>query len=97
MSKTYIELASGYRDRLLNPNVADFVSNPAELNAENPLENSNNIAHAYPFYNFWSLPLNIIKRWDCNPKTQTVTFTSVSVAPDTPTDTCPPTIVIDQF
>ena len=64
MSKSYIELTSGFRNRLLYPNPADFVVNPCEINSENPLENSNNISDAYPFYNFWSLPLNIIKRMD---------------------------------
>ncbi len=64
MSKQYIELSSGYRDRLQYPNPAKFTVSPCELNAENKLENSNDVSRAYPFYNFWSLPLNIIKRWD---------------------------------
>jgi hypothetical protein len=72
MSKSYIELASGFRNRLLYPNAADFVVNPCEINSENPLENSNNISDAYPFYNFWSLPLNIIKRIDAGYKPELV-------------------------
>ena len=61
MTKTYLELASAYRDRLQYPNTADFVTNPCELNASDHLENQNNISDAYPFYNFWSLPLSIVR------------------------------------
>ena len=56
MSKTYLELSSGFRNRLLHPNPAEFIVNPWEENNEN----INNISAAYPFYNFWSLPLNIV-------------------------------------
>jgi len=63
MAKTYIELSSTYRNRLEYPNPANFVVNPCELNNENFCENSNITSSAYPFYNFWSLPLNIIKRY----------------------------------
>jgi len=104
MSKSYIELASGFRNRLLYPNAADFVVNPCETNAENPLENSNNISDAYPFYNFWSLPLNIIKRWDCSPTTQKL---DVIVSASIPleqinetwptTDCCQPVIITDAY
>ena len=56
MSKTYLELSSSFRNRLLYPNPAEFIVNPCEENNEN----INNISAAYPFYNFWSLPLNIV-------------------------------------
>jgi hypothetical protein len=104
MSKSYIELTSGFRNRLLYPNAADFVVNPCEINAENNLENSNNISAAYPFYNFWSLPLNIIKRWDCERFTQSVTITLQQEFDRTlleetwrQTDCCHPIIITDAY
>lgn len=59
MSKTYLELTSGYRNRNLYPNPMHFVTNPCELNNSNYLDSANNISNAYPFYNFWSLPLAV--------------------------------------
>jgi len=109
MSKSYIELTSGFRNRLLYPNTADFVVNPCENEAENHLENSNNISAAYPFYNFWALPLNIIKRWDCTPKQQTELVVKLNAADAgdppfaslvqtwTTHDCCQPVIITDAY
>jgi hypothetical protein len=108
MSKSYIELTSGFRNRLLYPNAANFSVNPCELNADDHFENSNNISAAYPIYNFWSLPLNIIKRWDCTSKTQSLTITvdppldtreaqSLLESSWTTQDCCQPVIITDAY
>lgn len=95
MSKSYIEITSGFRNRLAYPNPADFITNPCEPNSNNTKENSNNISAAYPFYNFWSLPLHIVKRWDCAPKTQIIETTDdvTNLAPSN--DCCNPVVITD--
>lgn len=60
MSKTYIELSSAYRDRYEYPNPAEFIVKACELTGDDSLSTRNPISDAYPFYNFWSLPLTLI-------------------------------------
>lgn len=67
MSKTYLELASTFRNRLEYPNPANFITKPCEPNLSDRQDIQNNISDAYPFYNFWSLPMSIVRSGKTSP------------------------------